>query len=73
MSKSSLDYLIVGMGLAGSALAYFLSKNGKKIALIDNNIDQTSSKIAAGLYNPITGRKMVKTWMAPKMNAARLI
>ncbi len=67
MSNRSIDYIIVGQGLAGTALAYILHKTGKKIAVIDQDSEQTSSKVAAGLYNPITGRKLVRTWKANEL------
>ncbi|MDN4164701.1 FAD-dependent oxidoreductase [Cytophagales bacterium LB-30] len=57
-------YLIVGQGLAGSLLGYELLKACKKVLLVDPNEANTSSKVAAGLYNPITGKKMQKTWLA---------
>jgi glycine/D-amino acid oxidase-like deaminating enzyme len=41
-----------------------LKKAGKKIRIIDLPLENKSSRIAAGLYNPVTGRKMVKTWNA---------
>lgn len=56
------DYLIVGQGLAGSVLAYQLLKRGRTIAIIDEGKATTSSKVAAGLVNPYTGPKMVKSW-----------
>jgi glycine/D-amino acid oxidase-like deaminating enzyme len=58
-----IDFLIIGQGLAGSALGYLLQKEGYQILLFDNPNCNQSSRIAAGLYNPVTGRKMVKTWM----------
>ncbi|MBK6445425.1 MAG: FAD-binding oxidoreductase [Bacteroidetes bacterium] len=58
------DYIIVGQGLAGSLLAHFLRKRGKKILVIDAFSSSSSSQIAAGLVHPITGRRLVKTWMA---------
>ncbi|UII28585.1 FAD-binding oxidoreductase [Fulvivirga maritima] len=61
------DYLIIGQGLAGSALAYHLLELNKKILVIDENRENTSSKVAGGLYNPVTGRKMVKTWKADSL------
>ena len=56
------DFLIIGQGLAGSALGYRLREKGQKILLIDQPRQNLSSRIAAGLYNPVTGKKMVKTW-----------
>lgn len=61
------DILIVGQGLAGSLLALEFEKRGKKVMIVDNNPSVSSSKVAAGLYNPITGRKMVKTWLADEL------
>lgn len=58
-----IDFLIIGQGLAGTALAYLLLKEGKRVLLYDQPEHNKSSRIAAGLYNPVTGRKMVKTWM----------
>ncbi|MFZ6009195.1 MAG: NAD(P)/FAD-dependent oxidoreductase, partial [Bacteroidota bacterium] len=62
--QHTVDYIIVGQGLAGSAVAVQLLKRDKKILVIDHPAAQTSSRIAAGLFNPITGKKMVKTWMS---------
>ncbi len=65
------DFIIVGQGVAGSVLAYFLRKNGQKVLVFDGNTDlsrdnrersSTASKIAAGVINPITGRRFVKSW-----------
>lgn len=58
------DYLIVGQGIAGSTLAYMLHKIGKRVFIIDNFSKNSSSIVAAGLVNPITGRRIVKSWMA---------
>ncbi len=61
------DILIVGQGLAGSILAYELMEMGQKVAIVDPGLELTSSRVAAGLYNPITGRKMTKTWLADRI------
>jgi len=58
------DYLIIGQGLAGTVLAYQLQKLGRKVAIIDEGVNVTSSRVAAGLANPFTGPKMVKSWKA---------
>ena len=57
-----VEYLIVGAGIAGSVLADHLIKAGKSIFVIDDPNLSNSSRVAGGLYNPITGRQMVKTW-----------
>lgn len=56
------DYLIVGQGLAGSLLSHFLLKKGKRIAIVDEHHHGAASAIAAGVINPITGRRFVKSW-----------
>ena len=61
----NVDYIIVGQGLAGSVLAYHLLKKGQKVVVIDNYTEggkKNSSQIAAGVINPITGMRFVKTW-----------
>lgn len=63
-----VDFLIVGQGIAGSLLAYELIKREQRVVVFDlENEKQSSSFAAAGLYNPITGRNMVKTWMADEL------
>ncbi|MEQ8470637.1 MAG: FAD-dependent oxidoreductase [Marinoscillum sp.] len=62
-----VEYLIVGQGIAGGLLAYELNKTGKSILIINHETSNTSSNKAAGIYNPITGRKMVKTWLADEL------
>ena len=62
-----VDYIIVGQGLAGSALALRMMEHGKSFIVFDEPALNRSSAIAAGLYNPITGKLMTKTWMAEKI------
>lgn len=57
------DYIIVGQGIGGTLLSYFLIKNGQKVLVIDDGHLTSSSKVAAGIVNPITGRRYVKSWM----------
>lgn len=58
MSVTKYDYLIIGQGLAGSILAYRLIKCGKTALVIDNEHATSSSKVAAGIINPITGHRL---------------
>ncbi len=62
-SSKILDYLIVGQGIAGSLIGWFLQKTDQRFLIIDNGHRSASSKIAAGIINPITGRRFVKSWM----------
>lgn len=57
-----LDYLIVGQGLAGTLLSHFLLKQDASLAFIDQSHYKASSKVGAGIVNPITGRRFVKSW-----------
>jgi len=56
---ASVDYLIIGQGLAGSLLGWELIQRGCKIQIIDDQ-QENASQIAAGLINPITGMRLVK-------------
>ena len=61
------DYCVVGQGLAGSALALHLLEKKKTFIVYDLPQKNISSSVAAGIYNPITGKNWVKTWMADKL------
>lgn len=54
------DYIIVGQGLAGSLLALRLLEQGHRIVVVDDAYRHSSSTVAAGLINPVTGQRLVK-------------
>ncbi len=56
------DILIIGQGLAGSFLAHFCRQAGMQVLIIDALHKDSASAEAAGLINPITGRRYVKSW-----------
>ena len=58
-----MKILIVGAGLAGCCLAHHLEEKDVTVKLIDAGINH-SSKIAAGMINPMVFRRMLKSWMA---------
>lgn len=58
MKTLQFDMVILGQGLAGTALAWFAHWAGLRIAIIDRDEVVTSSKIAAGLMTPITGKRL---------------
>lgn len=56
--------LIIGQGLAGSWLSYYLLKNGVEVFVLDKVMENSSSRVASGVINPVTGRQVVTTWLA---------
>lgn len=56
-----VHYLIVGQGLAGSIVAWQLMQHERKVLVVDKEMKNSASKVAAGLINPITGQRLVKS------------
>jgi len=59
----TVDVIIVGQGICGSLLAWNLQQAGKTVLVIDEPRQFTASKVASGVINPVTGRRIVRTWM----------
>jgi glycine oxidase len=55
------DVLIVGQGIAGTLLAWELEKAKLSFTIADAGHDAAASSVAAGMINPITGQRLVKT------------
>jgi glycine oxidase len=60
----NIDYIIVGQGIAGSVLAEVLQNRGQKVIVVDNHHFESSSQVAAGLYNPVVFRVFSKSFKA---------
>lgn len=58
-----MKVLLVGQGVAGTILHFELFRRGISADVIDSVSPGQSSVAAAGIINPITGRKFVKTWL----------
>lgn len=56
------DILILGQGIAGSLLGWELERAGIPFTMIDAGPAGAASRVAAGIINPITGRRLVKSW-----------
>jgi len=61
------NYIIVGQGIAGTVLAQTFLKAGKSVLVIDEQSLSQSSRIAAGNFNPIVLKRLVKSWMADEL------
>ena len=64
-----LDYLVVGAGLAGGILSHRLIEAGKKIAIIDDDSPHAAYKVAGGIWNAITFKRILKGWMADELTS----
>lgn len=58
------DFIVVGHGLAGAFLGYTLRKRGHRVLVIDEPKENSASKVAAGLVNPVAGKRFARSWMA---------
>lgn len=56
-------YIIVGQGIAGSLIAMECLQRNIPFLVVDDPTKSRASRVAAGIINPLTGRKFVKTWM----------
>lgn len=65
----NINFLIIGQGLAGTVLSHTINKSGQSFKIVDGGIKNSASQAAAGIFNPITGRQMRKTWMAAELFA----
>lgn len=59
--------LIVGQGLCGTWLSFWLQQLGIDCVVIDEARPNTSTRVASGVINPVTGRRMTRTWMADEV------
>ena len=61
------DYLVIGQGISGTFLSWELQQANQTFIVIDESNPHTASKVAAGVINPVTGRRIVKTWMIDEL------
>ena len=58
-----LDYIIVGLGLSGAALASRLEDRGRSFVVFDEG-KTNSSKVAGGMMNPVILKRFTLAWNA---------
>ena len=61
------EFLLVGQGISGTWLSYFLDQEGRNYIVIDDGSPTAPTRQAGGLLNPITGRHKVKTWLSDEL------
>ena len=62
-----VDYIVVGGGISGSVLSYTLMKYGASVHMFDLPLENHSSVVASGLWNPVVLKRMKKVWKADEM------
>ncbi|WP_431163617.1 NAD(P)/FAD-dependent oxidoreductase [Flagellimonas beolgyonensis] len=66
-----LDYIVVGLGLAGISFCDTLERNGKTFHVV-SDASQQASQVAGGLYNPVILKRFTMAWKAgDQMEAVR--
>lgn len=59
--QKTVDYLIVGAGLAGLCFANFCENNHKSFTIIEGKFPSASS-VAGGMYNPVVLKRFTSIW-----------
>jgi glycine/D-amino acid oxidase-like deaminating enzyme len=54
--------LIIGQGLAGTLLGHAFERAGIDFEIVDAGHAHAASRVGAGIINPITGQRIVKSW-----------
>ncbi|NNF19008.1 MAG: FAD-dependent oxidoreductase [Flavobacteriaceae bacterium] len=63
-----IDYIVVGLGLAGITFCETLARHGKSFVAVDDE-SQQATKVAGGLYNPVVLKRFNPVWMAEEQLA----
>ena len=59
----TVEYIIVGLGLAGISFCEQLEKHGKSFMVVSDDSEQ-ASLVAGGLYNPVILKRFTLAWKA---------
>lgn len=60
---NSYDYIIIGQGISGTVLSWHLHRAGRRVLVYDDARPQTASRAAAGIINPVSGRRFELAWL----------
>ena len=67
------DFLLVGHGIAGATLGYVLRERGYRVLVYDPGQADSASNVAAGLMNPVAGKRFALSWRADELLPAAAI
>lgn len=59
--SARIQFVIIGQGLAGTALAWQLHRRGRSVLVVDRERGGCSP-LAAGLMTPVTGKRLATSW-----------
>jgi len=65
-----VHFLIIGQGLAGSVLALELLQRGCEVTVLDDAREGGASRVAAGMFNPMSFRRIIPVWRADEVMQA---
>lgn len=57
------DYIIIGQGITGTMLSWQLHEAGQRVLVYDEGRPHSASGTAAGIINPVSGRKFELAWL----------
>jgi glycine/D-amino acid oxidase-like deaminating enzyme len=58
MNVKEVDFLIVGHGIAGAVLSQYLLSQNQRVHVIERPKENSASRVAAGIYNPVAYRSL---------------
>ncbi len=64
-----MKYLVVGQGIAGTAIAFTLLQKGHFVKIYRNTEYPAASYVASGLWNPVVLKRMNLVWKGLEMEA----
>ncbi|SNR84782.1 NAD(P)/FAD-dependent oxidoreductase [Hymenobacter mucosus] len=64
---TQVEYLIIGHGIAGATLAHELRRRGRSVLVIDTPQPDSASNVAAGLMNPVAGKRFALAWRVEEL------
>ena len=63
----SVEFLIVGQGLAGTMLAFEMLDRGMDFRILQSSSKSKASMVAAGMINPLVFKRLTKSWKVDEL------